>query len=81
MSSIELQVYDILKSKFGEKEAAKVIDYFEQKAEEKINQKKDIFLTKDDKVDLIKRMFAFWVGTIGVLSGIMFILLNAYLKH
>jgi hypothetical protein len=25
-------------------------------------------------------MFAFWIGTIGVLSGIMFGLLNAYLK-
>jgi len=80
MSSIELQVYEILKSKLGEKEAAIVIDYFDQKAEERINQKKDVFLTKDDKVDLIKWMFAFWVGTIGVLSGIMFVLLNAYLK-
>ena len=80
MSAIELQVYEILKSKLGEQEATKVIEYFDQKAEEKINQKKELFLTKDDKVDLIKWMFAFWIGTIGVLSGIIFAMLNAYLR-
>jgi len=80
MSALELQVYEILKAKLGEQEASKVIEYFDAKAEEKINSKKDIFLTKDDKVDLIKWMFVFWVGTIGVLSGIMFVLLHAYLK-
>ena len=80
MSALELQVYEILKAKLGEQEATKVIEYFDAKAEEKINSKKDVFLTKDDKVDLIKWMFVFWVGTIGVLSGIMFAMLHAYLK-
>ena len=40
--------------RLSEEEARLFIQYFEDKAEEKINQKKDIFLTKDDKVDLIK---------------------------
>lgn len=80
MTTLELEVYEILKSKLGDKEASKVIEYFDKKAEEKINQKKDVFLIKDDKVDLIKWMFLFWIGTISVLSGIMFALLNAYLK-
>ncbi len=35
---------------------------------------------KETKAEIIKWMFIFWVGTIGVLSGIMFALLNAYLK-
>ena len=33
-----------------------VIEYLETKSEEEINQKKDIFLTKDDKVDIIGRI-------------------------
>jgi len=35
MSSLELEVYEIFKNRFTEKEAAKVIEYFEAKAEEK----------------------------------------------
>ena len=49
----------ILKSKFGEQEAQLIIVYFETKSEEKINAKKDIFLTKEDKTDMINWMFIF----------------------
>lgn len=87
MSALELEVYEIFKNRFTEKEAAKVIEYFEAKAEEKIKQKKDVFMTKDDKVELISRiestradvikwMFIFWVGQLGIL----FALFNVYLK-
>ena len=34
MSALELKVYDILKLKLGEKEAATVIEYFEAKTKE-----------------------------------------------
>ena len=91
MSSLELEVYEILKNRFTEKEAAKVIEYFEVKAEEKINQKKDVFMTKDDKVELISKIessktdiikwaFIFWIGQLAAVAGIIFALLNVYLK-
>ncbi len=91
MSALELEVYEILKNRFSDKEAAKVIELFESKAEEKINQKKDIFMTKDDKVELVTRietsktdtikwMFIFWIGQLAATAGIMFAFLNAYLK-
>lgn len=54
MSALELEVYEIFKNRFTEKEAAKVIEYFEAKAEEKIGQKKDVFMTKNDKTELIE---------------------------
>ena len=52
----------------------------------------NILLTKEDKIelvskiestktDIIKWMFVFWIGSIGVLSGIMVTLLNVFLKH
>ena len=54
MSALELSVYEILKAKLGEQEAQKVIEFIDPKAEEKINNKKDVFLTKDDKIDFNK---------------------------
>jgi len=91
MSSLELEVYEIFKNRFTEKEAAKVIEYFESKAEEKISQKKDVFMTKDDKVemisriessktDIIKWVFIFWIGQLAAVAGILFALLNIYSK-
>jgi len=92
MSSLELEVYEILKNRFSDKEAAKVIEYFELKAEEKIGQKKDVFMTKDDKVELVSRiessksdiikwMFIFWIDQLGATAGIVFAFLDAYLKR
>ncbi|MBS1578887.1 MAG: hypothetical protein JST94_08645 [Bacteroidetes bacterium] len=62
MSTLDIQVYELLKSRFTDKEASLIIEYFDTKAEEKINQKKDIFLVKEDKVDMIKWMFIFSVS-------------------
>jgi len=33
------------------------------------------------KAEIIKWMFIFWIGSIGVISGIIITLFNAYLKH
>lgn len=57
MSALELKVYELFKKRFSEEEARTVIEYFEAKSEEKIQQKKDVFLTKDDKVDIIKSIY------------------------
>ena len=54
MSAIELKVYDVLKARFNEEEARIVIEYIADKSEEKMEQKKDIFLTKDDKLDIMR---------------------------
>jgi nitrogen fixation protein FixH len=74
MSSIEIETYELFKKHFSEEEAKTVIQYFEAKAEEKINQKKDIFLTKDDKVDLIKWMVGFWIAQMAAIIGL-------YIRH
>lgn len=70
MSSLDLKVYELFKKRFSEEEANLVIEYFESKSEEKINQRKDIFLTKDDKVDLIKWMVGFWIAQMAAIIGL-----------
>jgi hypothetical protein len=56
MKSLELKVYEILKQKHSEQEAQTIMEFANDKAEQKINEKKDTFLIKDDKVDLINTM-------------------------
>lgn len=78
MSALELKVYEILKSKFSEEEASIVIGYFESKAEEKYQQKKDVFLTKEDKVDLIKWMVGFWIAQMAAIVGLYILVINSF---
>ena len=49
----------------------------------KTNQKIDIVRTEiaASKAEMIKWMFIFWMGAVGVLSGIIITLLNVYMKH
>jgi hypothetical protein len=83
----ELKVYELFKRRFNDEEAHLVIEYFESKAEETINQKKDVFLSKNDKVEIIEklasletrltmRMFYFWIGQVAVIAGML-----AYFFH
>ena len=70
MSTLELKAYGIFKSKLGEKEAETLIEFFDSKVEEKFKQMADIFLTKDDKVDLIKWMVGFWIAQMAAIVGL-----------
>ena len=90
----EISIFNALKSKLGEKEAQVFVEGLKAEVNDQFENKKDTFLTQKDKTEileklagaesrivssLIKWMFAFWVGTIGVLSGIIFAMLNAYI--
>jgi hypothetical protein len=85
MSALELQVYELFKKRFNEEEAKIVIQYFEQKAEEKIQQKKDLFLIKDDKVDLIDRInkakveTIIWIVGTGIVQFLLSVLAKKFL--
>ncbi len=76
----DIQLYELLASKLGRQEAQGLVEFVEGRVEKKFDDKSNLFLTKQDKVDIIKWMFVFWIGAIGVLSGILVMLLNAYLK-
>ncbi|GIV33717.1 MAG: hypothetical protein KatS3mg031_1252 [Chitinophagales bacterium] len=78
----EITLFNTLKEKLGEKEAQIVVEGIKSAIKEEFDNKnkKGVLLTKGDKVEMMRWMFIFWIGTIGVLSGIMFAMLNAYLK-
>ncbi len=85
MTVTDIELYELLKSKMGEREAQSLVEYVKSSVKAEYEAKKDTLATKEDlanvKADLIKWMFAFWIGSIATLAGIMFVLLNAYLKQ
>lgn len=73
----EIDLYEILKTKLGDKEAKTLVEYVEAKVE-----KKDILATKEDialvrqelsiaKAEIIKWMFLFWIGQLASLIAIL----------
>jgi hypothetical protein len=87
MIALELKIYEIFKARFSEQEAASVIEYFEQKAEQKYIENKDVLTTKEDigqlkkeieasKSDIIKWMFIFWIGQMAAIFGLIILYLK-----
>jgi hypothetical protein len=78
-----------LKKRFSELEAKLIVEYFDIKAEEKYQQKKDILATKEDiatvrkeiaesKSEMIKWSFIFWTGTVITVLGSLFAILKLF---
>jgi hypothetical protein len=44
----EIELFEILKAKIGEKKAKTLVEYIEAKVEKKFIEKKDLFVTKED---------------------------------
>lgn len=75
MQITSIDLYNMLKGKLGDKEAGSLVNYMETKTEDLFLNKMNILVTKaelaDVKSDLIKWMFIFWVGQIGVMIAIL----------
>jgi len=48
MQVAEIELYEILKGKLGEKEAKTLVEYIEAKVDKRLEDKKDILATKED---------------------------------
>lgn len=81
----EITLFNTLREKLGEKDAQVVVEGIKSAVKEEFENKKDILLTKEDKVELIEKMsrdkndilkwlFGFWV------SLVLLILANWFFK-
>lgn len=52
MQVAEIELYEILKEKVGEKEAKTLVEYIDAKIEKKLEEKKDVLATKQDIANL-----------------------------
>ena len=87
----EIQLYELLKAKLGEKEASALVEIIETRVEKKFEENKNILATKEDlakletkiaeaKSDIIKWMFIFTIGLFFSLSGLIIGLFNIFMK-
>jgi len=95
MSVDTLKIYEILSASLPENQAKAVAKAINEAIEADTERKKDILATKNDlanlraelkedianvKAEIIKWMFIFWIGQIGVMTGIIFAMLKLYFK-
>jgi hypothetical protein len=64
----EIQLYELLKAKIGEKEAEAFVTILEAKVARKFSDEKNSIVSEieakiaESKADVIKWMFIFWIG-------------------
>lgn len=77
-----VDMYNLLREKIGDQQAKTLTEYVEQRIEASIDKEKSILSTKEDianlrvemkeqKSELIKWMFIFWIGQIAATIGII----------
>ena len=75
-----LRIYEELRAKLNDEPAKAIADVIEKSLEEYRENQKEFLVTKVEfretianlRAELIKWMFIFWVGQIGVITGILF---------
>jgi len=77
----EIKLYNLLKSKLGDKEAEAFIQILEERVDKKFEENKALLATKEDlgkmEARLTMRMFLFWIGQLAAFIAIAkFILLK-----
>ena len=56
MAAVKLQVYKLFEKTYGEENAKIIMAFIEENNEKQINHLKSIFLTKEDKIDILNQM-------------------------
>ena len=70
----EIQLYNILRNKLGEKEAETLVEFVQSKIEKEYSYKKDVFLTKEDKIDIIRWIAMMIIGQTALLFTLVKVL-------
>jgi hypothetical protein len=95
ISTTDIQLFQILKQKLGDKEAEALVSFVDSKLKENNESNLKVLATKEDiaklegrlevkiaevKADMIKLMFIFWTGSILTTLGGMFAFLKIFLQ-
>jgi hypothetical protein len=82
MSISEISLYNILRKKFGDQETADLVEFVKAEVKSELDAKTGLFMTKEDKVDLIDRInkskteTIVWIVGIGVLQFLLTLLVK-----
>jgi hypothetical protein len=77
MGTSEIKLHNILREKFDEQDTVELVECINAKIKLEVNTQANIFLTKEDKIDIIDRInkskteTIVWIVGIGVLQFIL----------
>ncbi len=76
MVASEIELYELLKAKIGDKEASAFVQILEKKVDKKFDEAKQVLATEQDvtqsKLDMVKCMVGFWITQMAVIIGLYF---------
>ena len=80
MSISEIQLYNALKTKLGGTEAQQFVDFVKSGVTSEFNSRKDSFLVKEDKIDIMRSIYLVGVVQFLAIVGSVLAILNFMLK-
>jgi hypothetical protein len=80
MSISEIQSYNALKTKSGDTEAQQLVDFVKSEVTSEFNSRKDSFLVKEDKIDIMRSIYLVGVVQFLAIVGSVLAMLNFMLK-
>ena len=80
MSISEIQLYNALKTKLGDNEAQQLVDFIKSKVSSEFNDPKDTFLTKEDKIDIMRSIYIVGIVQFLAIVGSVSAIMNFMLK-
>ncbi len=80
MSISEIQLYNALKTKLGDSEAQQSVDFVKSEVTSEFNNRKDTFLVKEDKIDIMRSIYLVGVVQFLAIIGSVLAILNFMLR-
>jgi len=81
MSISEIQLYNALKTKLGDNEAQQLVDFVKSKVTSEFTDRKDTFLTKEDKIDIMRSIYIVGIVQFLAIVGSVLAIMNFMLKN
>jgi len=80
MSISEIQLYNALKTKLGDYEAQQLVDFVKSEVSSEFNNRKETFLNKDDKIDIMRSIYIVGIVQFLAIVGSVSAIMNFMLK-
>ncbi len=81
MKFSERRLYNVLKTKLGDSEAQQLVDFVRAEVSTEFNNRKDTFLTKEDKMDLMRSIYIVGIVQFLAIVGSVLAIMNFMLKR
>ncbi|MEO8821479.1 MAG: hypothetical protein ABI374_11595 [Ginsengibacter sp.] len=76
MSISEIQLYNALKTRLGDNEAQQLVDFVKSEVTSEFTNRKDTFLNKDDKIDIMRSIYIVGIVQFLAIVGSVLAIMN-----